>query len=558
MNRAMVLLLIAVLSVWYLVSEFHGFKEREAMDAAQVGRQIAEGKGFTTQWIRPQAITIFGEKLKAKPEGVNQFENFPEIYQGPLYPYAIGMLFKLTGHPYNASFNEMKESPFRAEWVICFFNLLCTYATGIVIFFLGTRIFDARVGFLSAIVFLFSDLIWRFAISGLSTSLILFLLTLSWFFLNEAFIHEENERSAWAIPFLAIGGLMAGLAVLTRLSLLWLLVPMILILGVVFRSRPWIVISYLLLFLLPVIPFLVRNHALTGYWLGGWGVNLAQTDYAFSLLQMEEGALPFKMLPIRMLQATGFHLQNIQGLLGGSFAAILSFAALFHLFRRERSRALQYGIFAILPFLILAGASVNSYPGWMTPWNMVVFALPLMSIGGSAFFYVLLDRLDSGYPAIQKAILALFVLINAGPFLLTLAPPGEIPFRFPPYYPPIIKLASEWNQKNEVIVSDMPWATAWYGDRISLWLPAKIKDLYWINDYIQPVSAMLISPLTLDQKISDIKTPALADYEKIILRTGLPPNFPLTAMVNLPPKNASGQEAYIYLSDRPRWNEGTK
>ncbi|MES2308006.1 MAG: glycosyltransferase family 39 protein [Verrucomicrobiota bacterium] len=555
MNRGLIFLLIAVLSTWYMVSEFHGFKEKEAMDAAQVGRQIAEGKGFTTEWIRPQAITLFKEKLTAKTDSENRLEKFPEIYQSPLYPYCLGFLFKITGKPYVVKLSDLRESPFRAEWVICFFNLLCTYATGIVIFILGARIFDGRVGFLSSVVFLFSDLIWRFALSGLSTSLVLLLLTVSWFFLNEAFANEENEGGGLTILWLALAGFFAGLSVLTRLSLVWLMIPMLLILLAAFRTKVWIVSFYFLTLFLTFIPFLIRNHSLTGNWLGGWGINYSPTDLAFSLLQGDEATLPLKMIPIRMVQATGYHLQNFQGLLGGSFAALLSFAALFHVFRRERSRCLQYGIFILLPFLILAGSLVNAYPDWCSIWNMGVMVLPLMTICGSAYFYVLLDRMELEYPVLQKSILVGFVLLNAAPFLLTLAPPGEMPFHFPPYYPPMIKLSAEWNQKNEVMVSDMPWATAWYGDRVSIWLPAKIKDLYWIHDYIQPISSMLLTPITFDQKISDLKSPGLVDYEKIITRVGIPANFPLPAVVALPPKNASGQEAFIYLSDRPRWQE---
>ncbi len=551
MNKLLMAALIGVLSLWYLVSEFHGFKEREAMDAGQVGRQIAEGKGFTTQWIRPQAITLFQERLKSKSE--NKLESFPEIYQAPLYPYILGGLFKMTGRPYEVSEAEMRDSPFRAEWVICFFNVLCTYLTALIILVFGARLFDGRVGLLSSALFLVSNLIWSFSISGLSTSLVMLLLTASWFLLNEGMISQEKNRFQRMIAMIAVSGFVFGLSVLSRLSLIWVLIPMLLLSAVAFRTKLWVLFLYGIGFSVPVVPYLIRNYYLTGNVMGGWGSSNSMSDNEFCLLQSEQTFSYLKMVVIHMVQAAGHTMQNLQGILGGSFAAILGFASVFHLFRRERARIFQYGVFILLPFFVLGGSFVNAYPGLTSAWNMVVFVLPLLIICGAAFFYILLDRMELRHPMIAKTIIGLFIGLNAIPYLLTLAPPREIPVRFPPYYPLIIKISTEWSEKNEVIVTDMPWATAWYGGRTSLWLPVKIKDLYWIHDYVSPLSAMLISPITLDQKISEIKSPALIDYEKIVTRTGLPANFPLTSVTGLPPKLGSGQEAYIYFSDSPRW-----
>lgn len=551
MNKVLISGLIGVLSLWYLVSEFHGFKEREAMDAAQVGRQIAEGKGFTTQWIRPQAITLFEERIKAKSE--HKLDAFPEIYQAPLYPYLLGTLFRLTGRPYQINELDLRDSPFRAEWVICFFNVFCTYLTALFILIFGARLFDARVGLLSAALFLVSNLIWSFAISGLSTSFVMLLLTGSWLCLNEAMIAKERNQSSSLLAMISLSGLLLGLAVLTRLSLIWLLIPMLLLAAIGFRSKLWVLLLYGIAFALPVFPYLIRNLNLTGNLMGGWGSSNSMMDSEFCLLQSEQTFSYLKMVTIHFIQAAGNTMQNLQGILGGSFAAILGFAALFHVFRRERARIFQYGVFMMVPFLLLGGSFVNVYPGQTSAWNMMVFSLPLFIICGAAFFYILLDRMELGHPALAKAIIGLFIGLNAIPYLLTLSPPKEPPVRFPPYYPYIIKISTQWNEQNEIIASDMPWATSWYGDRISLWLPLKIKDFYWIHDYVNPISSILISPVSLNQKISDLKSPQLVDYEKIISRTGLPPNFPLSVVTGLPPKLASGEDAYIYLSDSPRW-----
>ena len=68
---------------------------------------------------------------------------------------------------------------------------------------------------------------------------------------------------------------------------------------------------------------------------------------------------------------------------------------------------------------------------------------------------------------------------------------------YPPYYPPYITMvSSEWMNDREVICTDMPWATAWYGNRISILLPKDLEQYYLINDYKQYMSAIYFTTLT--------------------------------------------------------------
>lgn len=553
MRKGLALLLLIFGSIWFMVSEFHGFREKEAMESAQVARQIAEGKGFTTQSITPQAIGVLEETLKNKSEP--KLENFPELHQAPLYPYLLSTVFKLTGKPYEIKTESLRESAFLAERVICFVNIIFVYLTALALLVLGSRLFDARVGTLAAGLFVLSNLVWQFAISGLSTSLLMLLLVLLWLMMNEAMIAHEEDHAGRLLLFSSLAGLFLGLIFLTRLSLLWLLIPLTLLFGIVFYQRKIAVILFVSVALLIIVPFLIRNQNLCGSFFGAWGIDPVSGKKAVSLLKTEEPLLPLKMIPIWMIQGTGHFFTQFQGLLGGSFAAILAFASLFHLYRRTRARVLLYGSISLVPFLILGGCLVESTPQALSLWNMTALILPLLILAGSAYFFVLLDRLDLGHPLLQKAVFWVFVALNAIPLVLTLAPPREIPVRFPPYYPYIIRVVSQMQEKNEMIISDMPWANSWYGDRISVLLPQKIKDYYWIHDYVQPSAGFFMSPLSFDRKISEIKSPELVDYEKILLRTGLPQHFPLSFTTGIPPKILGDQDAYFYASDRPRWME---
>ena len=50
--------LIVCLSLLYLFVQFRGLSTAGAMDQAQISRRLADGKGFTTDYIRPLALSI--------------------------------------------------------------------------------------------------------------------------------------------------------------------------------------------------------------------------------------------------------------------------------------------------------------------------------------------------------------------------------------------------------------------------------------------------------------------------------------------------------------------
>ena len=47
---------------------------------------------------------------------------------------------------------------------------------------------------------------------------------------------------------------------------------------------------------------------------------------------------------------------------------------------------------------------------------------------------------------------------------------------------------------DEWVTSDMPWATAWYADRGSLWLPDTVSDFTNLNDNFCPTGILLFTP----------------------------------------------------------------
>ena len=87
------LLLLAGFALIYHLNFTRNFTAPEAMDAAQLARNISEGNGFETQFIRPVAVDMLrqtgnvpGEELKT---------SFPDVTHPPLYPLLLAAWMKV-------------------------------------------------------------------------------------------------------------------------------------------------------------------------------------------------------------------------------------------------------------------------------------------------------------------------------------------------------------------------------------------------------------------------------------------------------------------------------
>jgi len=95
--------------------------------------------------------------------------------------------------------------------------------------------------------------------------------------------------------------------------------------------------------------------------------------------------------------------------------------------------------------------------------------------------------------------------------------------------------------------TDMPWATSWYGNRVSIQLPTTIDDFYQINDFVHRISGLYFTTLTRDKRyVSDLLTGPEKSWFPV-LEGRIPPDFPLTQGFPL-----SGMDQ-IFLTDRKRW-----
>lgn len=179
--------------------------------------------------------------------------------------------------------------------------------------------------------------------------------------------------------------------------------------------------------------------------------------------------------------------------------------------------------------------------------NMLHLFWPFIILYGLAFFYILIDRLDLGVRLYDMGLKFLIVVLAAIPFFLTLLPP-QANHPYPPYHAPIIGRVAGMLNEREVMVTDMPWATAWYGNRISILLPKDLDQFYEINDYKQYISGMYFTTIT---KNKPFVKQLLDGPEKSwlpVMSGRTPPDFPLKQGVSL------NRQDQMFLSDRDRWS----
>jgi hypothetical protein len=104
-----------------------------------------------------------------------------------------------------------------------------------------------------------------------------------------------------------------------------------------------------------------------------------------------------------------------------------------------------------------------------------------------------------------------------------------------------------------LIMSDMPWAMAWYGNRKSVWLTLDYKDEFFaINDKLKSINGLYITQLTMDQPFQS----KLVKGEdrmwgrfvlECLLTSKIPTGFPLkSALSDVLPDQ-------VFLADWERW-----
>ena len=580
------------LFVGYNWRNFRNFNTQEAMDGAQVARQLAEGKGYTTLFIRPSSVHLVQERkqeliksgaIEATRDPALLKDNaHPDLANPPVYPVLLAGLMKVfpmhweteTTKPFWSSAGVFWR--YQPDFVISLFNQVLFLPVVLLTYLLARRLFDASVAWTSALLLLTAETFWKFSVSGLSTILLLLIfvglaLQLVWF---EEEVREP-KRGPRRLFLLAAGlGLMLGLGLLTRYSFGWLLLPVVAYVAIFGGPRRALLcVAVVAVFALVVTPWIYRNLNVSGLPFGTATYALVQDTPISPDHDLDRALAPntglrevpiqiwIKTLVLKLTKNSREIVLETLPHLGGSWLAALFLAGLLLGFRNPAISRLRYFLVMSLGTLVVVQAlgrtqlSADS-PG-LNSENLVVLAAPLIFIFGVALFYQLLDQMNLPYRGFRFVVIGLFCAIMALPMMFSFLTPRIRPVAYPPYHPHVIRQVSGWMKEKDLIMSDAPWAVAWYGQRQSIWLSRDTKDEFFaVNDYLKAVSALYLTQITMDSRFASEWVPRQGALtwgvfllDSVLIKRGFPARFPLReAYPGLLPHQ-------FFLTDRKRWEE---
>ena len=513
-RRSLFFLVLIILTLGNLFVLFKGLNSPQAMDQAQISREIARGHGFTTKMIRPVA---YDQAQRAQKRSIS-LVGFQDTYHSPLNPLLNAAVLKVIGadkpNSWQMGANEMV---FPLDRVIATVSTLFFLLAIGVNYLLIARIFDAKIAGVCAILMLFCDSFWNYSLSGLPQMLMLLLFSSALYFAYRAV--EATTEGRLAMTPALIAGVFFTLLALTHWMTVWIALGYIIFAAVAFRPRGVIGITILVLLIIAGIGPILRNQSITGSPFGTAfltvynGLSNSGEAAVMRTADLESEPLVIDGLIAKILRTTLMQSMDIIPLLGGIIVAPLFFLSLLHPFKRASISSFRWAILVmwILAAFGLAIFGISKDP--LDPNQIHLLFAPIMTAYGLAFVSILWSRLEfvASTPMLRNVHYFLIVGICALPLVLALPMKvrvgmhlrdrGGVP-NWPPYYAPALNSKTAgirgWTTDDEVIFSDQPWAVAWYADRLSIWLPptyAGFEKLETIaNDLQTPVTGILISP----------------------------------------------------------------
>jgi hypothetical protein len=513
-RRSLFFLILISLTLGNLFALFRGLNSPQAMDQAQIAREIARGNGFTTKMIRP--VAYYQEEKAAKQ--TLPLVGFQDTYHSPLNPLLNAAVLKLIGADDSDAWQMGEnEMVFPLDRVIATVSTLFFLMAIGVNYLLISRIFDAKIAGVCAILMLFCETFWTYSLSGLPQMLMLLLFSCGIYFVYRAV--EASTEGRIAMTPAVIAGVFFTLLALTHWMTVWIALGYIIFAAVSFRPRGIVGLSVLFLVVVAAVGPILRNEKITDSPFGTAfltlynGLGNGSEAAVMRNINLEEEPLVLDGLIAKILRTTLLQTTDIVPLLGGIIVAPLFFLSLLHPFKRKSIANFRWAVLLMWVFTAIGLAFFGISKEELDPNQLHLLFAPIMTAYGLAFISILWSRLDFvvSTPPLRNVHHIIIVIVCALPLILALPlkirvgmhlrDRGGVP-HWPPYYAPALNSKISglkgWVTDKQVVFSDQPWAVAWYADRLSIWLPptregfAKLETV--ANDLQTPCVGILISP----------------------------------------------------------------
>lgn len=586
-KKVLAVLVFAMVSFLYHVYEAGNFTSPEAMDQGQVARNLVEGRGFTTLNLQPFALHLLRRGMLSGQtnETLLSLRRIPDISNAPVYPLVwAGLMFDLPDFCRYTRMNGI-QALYRPvpEIAIGGLNFALFVVSGLLVYQLAKRLAGPSTVAVATVFFLGSDRMWRFAFSGLSTHLVIFeLLVLVNLMVARDDSSGPTKWMGWKAVAWAVGiGFLLGLMGLTRYSICWLLIPTIIWIFTIPARRGFLwSLLVVAVFVLTLAPWLARNWKLSHAPFGTATYAVFAETSEFPGLRLERSQNPH--LPLNMasevLTKIGRNLLSILKnefpAMGGSWAGIFFFMGALVPTHDSRLRRFRLWVFCTIPLLLIVEAGTRTRLDELSPEinsnNLLALLFPVFSIFSAIFFERLLKWLEFPFPLAKQltrlgmvtwpSLPLLSGVAYAGLVLVGLVPRAHSVVLDPAYQPAYISTACRWTPAGSLLMSDIPWAAAWYGEREALWMPLHVRnesgdDFFSIHFRQRLVKAVMLSPMTTNGRfqedfLSNTDQPWGVFFLNILFRSQLPEGFPLTFI-----ESELLKSGYCFVAAAPWWKQ---
>ncbi len=509
---AAVTLALSLLLAW---TQFRGPQTEATLEQADVGRQLAYGRGFTTLVNYPQSVATLEQRGRKFDPNVA----LPELHHAPMYSLAIGVALRLLpAAKRDALFVVSSDisDGYGGDYFLLGLNLLLFWIAAWLTYELGRRLFDGRVGWVAALALLLSLPFWQQTLALNGTPLLMVLglgALLIWHRIESTVTTSESadqpppwRLGAWCVAL----GAACGLLFLTEYTAGALVVVALGYSVVRFRRHTrWVgVVAVVVGFAAIAGPWAARNIALTGHpvALAAGEVALkagdptAEPPVVRAILSADAPAIVLRKLGNKTLTALQ---ETVKARLwsGGAMWLIAFFAAgSLYAFRAPVTNRMRWVFTIAFAVVLLAQASLNS--GESNRLVVTWFA-PAIIVFGVGFFFVLVGS-NAVLGPWPRAMASALLLLQALPLVHdAFSPPPAVRFQYPPYFPALLRgMRTELESRNAMdrfgAMADLPAGVAWYAGLRTWAQPPRLRDFYAIT-LQQPIGELLLTPRTLDR-----------------------------------------------------------
>lgn len=489
---------LSLLCFTQLFFTFRGLDKPEAMDQAQIARQIARGEGMTTKNLAPFDVRIRSQESET---GLD-FNQYQATSYAPLHPMMLSAAIKLTGYHH---FSEKRMVPdqemvYDGDRVVATVSTLFFILALVLSYILLRKLFDEILAATVVLLMGFSKLLLNFAVSGLAQPMLMCLFLGVAACVYAAIRADIYNKDKQVLLYIILAFVLSIIMCYTSYICTWCLLGLIIFSSLYFRPRGlYAVIGVamgIILVLIPVTIMLQPGGGLSAAFhqsfYGGFGVGsmermMRSTDeFGFNV----DSSNFF----LRLLGATFSQSSTMYEHMGSIIVTPFFLLSLFNRYRNPIVNGIKWFIFSCW-ICACAGMALFGETSAMGLSQISIIFTPFFTAYGISLVFIFLARLQisENFVAMRSLSIGVIFLISSGVFLFEF--PRELQIgiitsargipQYPPYYPN--KLNGELHDitnPQDIIVTDQPWAVAWYADRKALWLPTRVSSY---TDDLEPV-----------------------------------------------------------------------